>query len=110
MHPLLNCLLVIPILLATSALAQPSNPVDEAGCKSEEASLIQEMDIAQARGRMLQRRQLAEQLAAVQLRCGTHPPVQSREAGIARLQKEIADLRKELDRAETDLRKLRQGL
>lgn len=98
------------MLIATSALAQPSNPVNEAGCKSEEVRLIQEMDIAQARGRMLQRRQLADELAAVQARCGTLPPVQSREAGIARLQKEIAALRKELDRAETELRKLRQGL
>lgn len=71
---------------------------------------MQEMTLAQARGRMLQRRQLADQLAAVQVRCGTHPPVQSREASIARLQKDIADLRKELDRAETELRKLRQGL
>lgn len=98
------------MLIATSALAQPSNPVNEAGCKNEEVTLIQEMDIAQARGRMLQRRQLADELAAVQARCGTLPPVQSREAGIARLQKEIAALRKELDRAETELRKLRQGL
>lgn len=71
---------------------------------------MQEMETAQARGRMLQRRQLADQLATVQARCGTLAPVQSREAGIARLQKEIDALRKELDRAETELRKLRQGL
>ncbi|MGJ7542608.1 DUF1090 family protein [Variovorax sp. LT1R16] len=103
-------LLVISILLATSALAQPSGPVNETGCRDEELTLIQEMEVAQARGRMLQRRQLADQLAAVQVRCGTLPPVQSREAGIARLQQEIAALRKELDRAETELRKLRQGL
>lgn len=110
MHALLPLLLAALFLFATPTLAQPSNPAGEADCKTEELRLLQEMDVAQTRGRMLQRRQLADELAAVQARCGTLPPVQSREVHIARLQKEIADLRKELDRAETELRKLRQGL
>ena len=101
--------LALSILLSTSAMAQPAKPVDEAACETEEATLVQEMEVAQARGRMLQRRQLAERLEAVQARCGTLPPTQSREAGIDRLQREILEMRKELDRAETELRKLKQG-
>jgi ribosomal protein S11 len=57
---------------------------------------------------MLQRRQLATELESVQARCGTLPPTQSREAAIQRLQSEILELRKELDRTETELRGLRQ--
>lgn len=103
-------LLALATLLALPAASQPTVNADPAGCKNEEAALLQEMEVAQTRGRMLQRRQLAEQLTALQTRCGTLPPAQSREASIARLQKEIAALRTELDRAETELRKLRQGL
>ncbi len=103
-------LLAVPLLWGTSVMAQPSTAVDLTECRTEETALVQAMDVAQTRGRMLQRRQLAEQLAAVQLRCGTLPPVQSREASVARLQREIAALRTELDRAEAELRKLKQGL
>lgn len=104
-------LLAVPLLWGTSVMAQPSTAaVDPTECRTEETALVQAMDVAQTRGRMLQRRQLAEQLAAVQLRCGTLPPVQSREASVARLQREIAALRTELDRAEAELRKLKQGL
>jgi hypothetical protein len=103
-------LLALSILLPTPAITQSGKPVDEGECRADEAALVQEMDVAQARGRMLQRRQLAEQLAAIQARCGTLPPTQSREASIDRLQREILEMRKELDRAETELRKLKQGL
>ena len=108
-------LLILALAPSTSASAQPATPpptmaAEAADCRAEEASLVQAMDAARARGRMLQRRQLAEQLEAVQRQCGTRPPTESREAAIARLQAEILELRKELDRAETDVRKLRQGL
>lgn len=104
------------LLAATAAPAQPAPsappapPADAATCRAEEAALIQDMDIARARGRMLQRRQLATELEAVQARCGTLPPMQSREAHIDRLQSEIREMRKEIDRAETELRRLRQEL
>ncbi|RZM04578.1 MAG: DUF1090 family protein [Variovorax sp.] len=109
-------LAVVLLLAATAAPAQPAPSAppapsaDAATCRAEEAALIQDMDIARARGRMLQRRQLATELEAVQARCGTLPPMQSREAHIERLQSEIREMRKEIDRAETELRRLRQGL
>jgi hypothetical protein len=110
-------LLAVVLLLAATATpaqptpsAPPAPSADAATCRAEEAALIQDMDIARARGRMLQRRQLATELEAVQARCGTLPPMQSREAHIERLQSEIREMRKEIDRAETELRRLRQGL
>lgn len=107
-------LLVIPLLLATAAAAQTQTRTelrtDSAQCGADEALLMEEMDTARSRGRMLQRRQLAEQLAALQARCGSRPPVESREASITRVQDEILALRRELDRTEAELRKLRQGL
>ncbi len=103
-------LLYLSILVLTSAQAQPTQQEKSTRCDLDEAMLEQQMNTARAAGRMLQRRQLADQLEALQSRCGTLPPVPSREAGIERLQREITDLRKELDRAETELRTLRQGL
>lgn len=105
-----SLLLAIPLLTATVAMAQVGPRTDRAQCASEEGLLMEEIDTARARGRMLQRRQLTDQLEALQVRCGLLPPAQSREAAIGRLQGEILDLRRELDRAETELRKLRQGL
>lgn len=108
--------LILASAPSAPAFAQPATSLptttaaEAADCRAEEAALVQAMDAARARGRMLQRRQLAEQLEAVQRQCGTRPPTESREDAIARLQAEILELRKELDRAETDLRKLRQGL
>lgn len=99
------------LITIVPASAQPDpTPAEARNCRAEEASLAQAMDAARARGRMLQRRQLADQLEAVQAQCGTRPPTESREAAIGRLQAEILELRKELDRTETELRKLRQGL
>ena len=105
----LPSLLALSFVIAASAAAQPSTSPDAAECRRAESVLVQEIDVAQGRGRMLQRRQLAEQLEAVQKRCGTLPPVQSREESLTRLRKEILELRKELDRAETDLRRLQQA-
>ena len=109
--------LILASAPSAPASAQPATSppttttaAEAADCRAEEAALVQAMDAARARGRMLQRRQLAEQLEAVQRQCGTRPPTESREDAVARLQAEILELRKELDRAETDLRKLRQGL
>ncbi len=105
-------LLVVGLSLASAAFAQtalqiPAQAVN-VDCAAEQTTLQAEMDVARSRGRMLQRRQLAEQLLAVQARCGTLPPAQSTELQIESLQKEVLELRKELDRAEAELRRLRQ--
>ena len=92
----------------TSAVAQPASQTGIVDCTAEQTSLQAEMDIARSRGRMLQRRQIAEELLAVQARCGALPPARSVEMQIESLQKDILEMRKELDRAETDLRRLRQ--
>lgn len=94
--------------LPTSAVAQPVTQAGTADCTAAQTALQAEMDVARSRGRMLQRRQIAEELLAVQARCGTLPPARSVEMQIESLQKDILDMRKELDRAETELRRLRQ--
>ena len=101
--------LCVFMLMPPGARAQ-AVPQDRRACDVEEAALVQQMDVARATGRMLHRRQLADQLAAAQAGCATLAPVSSREASIERLQREITDLRRELDRAETELRSLKQGL
>ena len=105
---LLPLFLVVGLSVATSALAQPTPQPNAVDCAAEQTSLQAEMDVARSRGRMLQRRQIAEELLAVQARCGALPPARSVEMQIESLQKEILEMRKELDRAETDLRRLRQ--
>ena len=100
--------LVAGLAVATSALAQSRPPPDAADCIAEQTALQAEMDVARSRGRMLQRRQVAEQLLAVQARCGTIAPARSVEMQIESLQKDILEMRKELDRAESELRRLRQ--
>jgi len=99
--------LAIALALATPAVAQPAAQADESDCKAEAATIERDMDIARSRGQMLRRRQLAETLAAVQARCQTPAPAQSRAASIQQLEQEIRALRKELDAAEAQLRKLR---
>lgn len=99
------------ILTAAAASAQPVDTAegDSGRCVSQETALLQEMDVARAAGRMLRRSQLADQLAELQSRCATLAPLHNREVRTERLQREILDLRKELDRAETELRALKQG-
>lgn len=86
---------------------QPAQPPDGADCKAQETVLEREMDLARARGQMLRRRQLGETLEALRARCKTTAPAQSREARIEKLEQEIRALRSELDRAEEQLRSLR---
>ena len=100
----------LSLILAGAAAAQTEPATESARCRIEEAALMDDIDTARSRGRMLQRRQLSEELVALQARCGSLPPARTREASISRLQGEILELRRELDRAETELRKLRQAL
>lgn len=97
----------LAIALATPADAQPTGQVDSTECKAEEAAIERDMDLARSKGQMLRRRQLAEALAALQARCETRTPEQSRAANIDRLEREIRELRKELEQAEEQLRKLK---
>ena len=101
------CFLAIAMALATPAIAQPTGQVDNAKCEAEKAAIERDMDLARSKGQMLRRRQLAEALAALQARCETLAPEQSRAANIERLEQEIRELRKELDHAEEQLRKLK---
>ncbi|MGR4871787.1 DUF1090 family protein [Variovorax sp. LARHSF232] len=101
------CFLAIALALATPAIAQPAGQVDNAECKAQIAAIERDMDLARSKGQMLRRRQLAEALAALQARCEALAPEESRAASIERLEQEIRELRKELDHAEEQLRKLK---
>ena len=102
------CFLAIALALASPVVAQPTGQVDNTECKVKEAAIQRDMDLARANGQMLRRRQLAEALAEVQARCETLAPELERGANIERLEKEIRELRKELDHAEEQLRKLKR--
>lgn len=102
-------LLVIALVLSPSALAQPAGQMDSSECKAEKAAIEQDMELARSRGQMLRRQQLAQTLAALQARCDTLTPEQSRAANIDKLEHEIQDLRKALDHAEEQLRRLKSG-
>ncbi|MBT2321420.1 DUF1090 family protein [Variovorax paradoxus] len=102
-------ILAIALGLAAPALAQPSSQVDNTACKAEEAALERDIALARSKGQMLRRRQLAEALAALQIRCETLTLEQSRAARIEKLEQEIRELRLELDRAEEQLRDLKKG-
>lgn len=101
--------LAIALALAIPAIAQPVAQGDAADCKAEEAALEQDIDLARSKGQMLRRRQLAEALTALQARCKTVAPQQSRPARIEKLEHEIRELRLELERAESQLRELKQA-
>lgn len=103
------CFLAVALALAVPSIAQPTDQADGTGCKAEEAALERDIDLARSKGQMLRRRQLAEALAALQTRCKTLAPEQSRAAQIERLELEIRELRLELDRAEEQLRALKSG-
>ena len=103
------CFLVIALALAAPAVAQPTDQVDNTECKAEKAAIERDIDLARSKGQMLRRRQLAEALAALQTRCETLAPAQSRAARIERLEREIRELRLELRRAEEQLRDLKNG-
>lgn len=96
--------LAMPAAFAqTEASAQPLS-VEE--CKVQEAVLERDMAQARSRGQMLRRRELADTLSALQLRCQALAPV-SREVRIEKLEHEIRTLRTELERAEAQLRSVK---
>lgn len=103
------CFLAVALALAVPSIAQPTDQADDSSCQAEEAALERDIDLARSKGQMLRRRQLAEALAALQTRCKTLAPEQSRAARIERLELEIRELRLELDRAEEQLRALKSG-
>ncbi|MCR6480459.1 DUF1090 family protein [Variovorax sp. ZS18.2.2] len=103
------CFLALAWALAMPAFAQtvPPEPVDAADCKAQEAVLERDMALARSRGQMLRRRDLGEELAALQMRCVALPPAQGRAARIEKVEQEIRTLRAELERAEEHLRSLK---
>ena len=101
------CFLAIALAMAGPAIAQPTEQANNTECKVEQAAIERDMELARSNGQMLRRRQLAEALAAVQSRCETLAPEQNRAANIERLEREIRELRKELDHSEEQLRKLK---
>lgn len=104
---LLRCLLTIALALAMPAVAQSTGQADNTECEAEQAAIERDMGLARSKGQMLRRRQLAETLAALQARCETLAPEHSRAENIERLEQETRELRKELEHAEEQLRKLK---
>lgn len=99
--------LITMMALALSAVAQPAVPVDPTPCASDIATLQQAMETARAKGQMLRRQQLAEELVALQARCVPGAEDQHRAAAIEQLEQEIRDLRSRLEQAQAQLRKLK---
>lgn len=96
--------LAMPIALAQ---AEPSaQPLNAENCMAQEAVLERDMALARSRGQMLRRRELADTLSALQLRCQALAPA-SREVRIEKLEHEIRTLRTELERAEAQLRSVK---
>lgn len=92
---------------AALAQAGPSvQPLTAEDCKAQEAVLERDMALARSRGQMLRRRELADTLGALQLRCQALAPL-SREVRIENLEQEIRTLRTELERAEARLRSVK---
>lgn len=102
------CTLAIAVALTGSALAQPTNTANApTPCQAEQADVERRMEIARSKGQMLLRRQLADQLATLQVACQPLATDQSRAANIERLEKQVRALRTELAAAEEQLRKLK---
>ncbi|WP_234974784.1 DUF1090 family protein [Variovorax paradoxus] len=103
------CFLALAWALAMPAFAQttPPEPLDAADCKAQEAVLERDMALARSRGQMLRRRELGDELAALQTRCVALAPAQGRAARIEKLEQEIRTIRAELERAEEQLRGLK---
>ncbi|CAN7768473.1 DUF1090 family protein [Variovorax sp. LjRoot175] len=99
--------MIVPLGLTVAAFARPIGQIGESDCKVEEAALERNIDLARSKGQLLGRRQLAEVLSALQARCQTLAPPQTRADRVEKLEQEIRDLRLELDRAEELLRKLK---
>jgi chromosome segregation ATPase len=94
--------------LSTPVFAQqPAASEDATACATQLAVIEEEIGDARARGRMLLRRELDKQLADLQARCNAGPAQASRAASIERLEQEVEALRAQLERAEEQLRRLR---
>lgn len=99
---------LLALALASTATAQPTNPVDDtAACNAQKAEAERRMELARSKGQMLLRRQLADQLATLQAGCKPLSADQTRAVTIEKLEKEVQTLRAELDTAEEQLRKLK---
>ena len=101
--------LVLATALAASAIAQPTSAAEDATalCNAEKAAVETRMEVARSKGQMLLRRQLADQLAALQTGCQPLPADRSRAVKLEKLEKEIRALRTELEAAEEQLRSLK---
>ncbi|RCW71634.1 DUF1090 family protein [Pseudorhodoferax soli] len=96
--------------LAAPAFAQqPAAAVDDTACAAQLSAIEEEIGDARAKGRMLLRRELDKQLAALQARCHAGPAQASRAARIELLEQEIEALRAQLGRTEEQLRRLRNA-
>ena len=97
------------ISLTGIAVAQPAPSANApTACAADKADLENRIAEAQAKGRMLLRRELAAQLAALQAGCQPLDASQGRAARVARLEKEIIALRADLAEAEGQLRALKE--
>lgn len=106
--PIRSCILALLMFLSGFAMAQPAvKAADTAACAAEKADLEKRIAEAQSKGRMLQRRELAAQLAALQAGCKPLDGDQNRAARITSLEKEIGALRADLAEAERQLRILK---
>lgn len=105
--PRLLALALTLAMPAAFAQTEPAaQPLGAEECKAQEAVLERDMALARSRGQMLRRRELADTLSALQLRCQALAPM-SREARIEKLEREIRTLRTELERAEAQLRSVK---
>jgi len=101
--------MALVLALATPAMAQSTSQADSTECAAEKIAIEQAMDLARAKGQMLRRRQLGEALAAAQARCETLASQQSRATNIEQAEQRVRELREALDRAEEQLRRLKDA-
>ncbi|PJI98655.1 uncharacterized protein DUF1090 [Acidovorax sp. 69] len=100
--------LVLSTAILGVATAQTASPAkDNASCAADRADIERRMEVAQSKGQMLLRRQIADQLITLQAACEPPSAGQSRAANIARLEGEVRALRGELEALEGQLRKLK---
>ena len=96
----------IALSCATPGLAQVPPSTAEADCHAQQTALEKDMRAARSRGQMLRRRQIEENLHALQARCAEIAAKDTQEARVMRQKNAVMQLRIDLDRAEEELRKL----
>lgn len=102
------CAWAIAMALSGSVIAQSTHKVDnQPPCSAEKTEVEKRMELARSKGQMLLRRQLADQLAALQTDRKPVPADQGRLANIERLKKEVRTLKAALETAEEQLRQLK---